>query len=150
MSTDWRSAVAALLQEIAATNEACARGSAAASQRNGAISERVVALRAENARRVAAGVRVNINADSFDARHIKLLQDALDSRDANAAELARANLATTTILKHALDLIVQMGEALNEAEAAAAARDEADAARVAAEAEALTRAPRRHYLGGRG
>ena len=128
-SQDWRSAALALSQEIAAANESCASGQMASSDRNKAIAERVAALRAENARRTAAGVRVNINAGSFDARHIKLSQDAIDSRDANANEVARASLATTSILSRALRLIQQMGEALNEAEAAEAARDEADAER---------------------
>lgn len=135
-SQDWRNAALALSEEIAAANESCASGQMASSDRNKTIAERVAALRAENARRTAAGVRVSVNAGSFDARHIKLLQDAIDSRDANANEVARASIATTAILARALRLIQQMGEALNEAETAAAARDEADAAEAEAKPEA--------------
>jgi hypothetical protein len=88
------------------------------------LTARAATLQAENARRAAAGVRVHLAADSFDARHAALLKDRCSWFEAKAS--ARADLAsamTETLLRsiQALEAVAQDLRAQETRTAAAAA-----------------------------
>lgn len=94
---------------------------------NASIEQVTAQLRAENQRRQAAGVKVSASGDSFDARHIKMLQSVVDILNDRATLLAKMQGAADSVAGEALALVAEMGAQIRATERTAAEREAADA-----------------------
>lgn len=148
MSTEQQLQVdaAALRREILDAARAYIEAARAPQAGEQAIAIRTAALISEKERRERSGVRVNMNADSFDARHAALATDAMNAASAQARDKGKHAQALAVLALRADTLLAEFGQALD-------AREQAEAARVAqVEAEAAASASRSWqggYLGRR-
>ena len=89
------------------------------------IAIRTAALVSEKERRERSGVRVNMNADSFDARHAALATDAMNAASVQARDKGKHAQALALLALRAQTLLVEFEKTLaahEQAKAACAAR----------------------------
>lgn len=136
MSTEQqlRADAAALRQEIRDATGGYVNAAKASQAGEQALAIRTAALVSEKERRERSGVRVNMNADSFDARHAALATDAMNAASVQARDKGKHAQALALLALRAQMLLMEFEQTLDareQAEAARAAEIEAEAAAAA-------------------